>query len=306
MDNVELDTLATIFENLNKDIVKRTNIPSISTGIPPLDALIWGVHRRELMAIGARPSEGKSSLAMFMAYQMACQGKTVVFISLEMTREQLLERMFCHVCDIDSWELRKGNIPPNYQELSQSFKKIIDSMPLIIIHGVGREFHEIESLISSLKKNKPDVLFLDYVQLISADKEMSRRDSITSYLPRMRDLAVKHDLAAIVLSQLNRDTHNNKMSRPSIKHFKESGSIEETADTCLLLWWKTMEEEMSMVSDEQDAHDAATNVKSEYHIICAKQRHGPIGEVNINFHPGKFRFTQIPSFNLKKEEQNNA
>ena len=111
-------------------------------------------------------------------------------------------------------------------------------------------------------------------------------------LKTLKRLAKQHRIAVVILSQMNRTTMGTKKARPSLHQFKGSGSLEETGDCCLLLQYRTLDEDEGLT--EWKAGERPADPKPEFHIIVAKQRHGPIGRVVTNFHPTKFRFTDPP------------
>lgn len=271
-------SLPTILENLVSEIKARNDVPELPTGLKILDEKIWGLHRGELTVIGARPSEGKSALSMQLAHYIATfADKRVIFVSLEMSKEQLMERIMCCVNNWDSWNLRKGTLPADFDEKVAWFKTTVEKIPLRIFDLYGYEYKQIEQIIESLP-HVPDVLFLDYIQLISPNgKEM--RDAMVEYLRLMKALALRNNMAIVICSQLNRSSMDSK--EPQLHHLKQTGALEEVADTVLLCWWKNMAE---------DAND----VECDYTIRIAKQRHGPISDVTVKFLPNRFRFSDPP------------
>ena len=276
-----VSSLSEIFDNVLDEIKNRGEKPELPTGLNILDNKIWGLHRGELLVIGARPSEGKSSLGMQMAYNVAESGKRVVFISLEMTKEQLMERLFCSTQDVDSWELRCGKIPQDFEAKCRVFQKLIEKLPLRIFDLYGYEYSQVEQIINAIP-NQIDALFLDYIQLIAPIPGMEPSASMVEYLRHMKRLSMQRQIAMVILSQLNRETVKGKMSKPELHHLKQTGALEEVADGVILCWWKTMEE---------DPND----VTSDYVLRIAKQRHGPVGDVTIKFLPNRFLFSDPPT-----------
>ncbi len=274
-----ITSLETILENLVKDIKSRGHSPELPTGLERLDNKIWGLHRGEVCIIGGRPSEGKSALAMQMAHNISDMHKRVVFVSLEMTKEQLMERLFCSLMDIDSWDLRTGKLPEHFEEKLKTFTSLLENKPMRIFDMYGYEYKQIEQIIDALP-HPPDALFLDYIQLISPDGG-DPREAMVNYLRQMKALAMRRNMAVVICSQLNRTTLAGKSAKPELHHLKQTGALEEVADCVLLTWWKTMED------DPEDA-------KTDYVIRIAKQRHGPVCDVTVKFLPNRFRFTDSP------------
>ena len=283
--------LPVVFESLDHDIRTRPESPPLPTGIGALDDATFGLHAGEITIIGGRPGEGKTSLALFMAYTLAAKGKAILFLSLEMTKEQLLERLFCHVCDVDSWALRQGQKPEDYDSRAATFKSMIASWKLHILDDFGYAFDELASIFTRYDV-PPEVLILDYIQLVQGVSGQEERETINEYLKTLKRLAKRHHLAVVILSQMNRGVHTTKKSRPSLHQFKSTGALEETGDCCLLLQYRTLDEEEGLT--EWKPGQRPDDPKPEFHIIVAKQRHGPIGRVVTNFHPTKFRFVDPP------------
>lgn len=185
------------------------------------------------------------------------------------------------MCDLDAWQLRTGQKPEDYEKKAEIFAKLLPELKLYIVDQWGYSFDEVKSLFTRFKKeSKPDVIILDYIQLLTFDPRLGKRGSIDEYLRSLKELTIKHDVATIVLSQLHRGAAA-KAKKPGVADFKESGGLEEAADCAALVWWKTMDEEV-------DPN------KTQYYIIIGKQRNGPQGDVEIAFHPWKFRFRENP------------
>lgn len=268
-----LSTL-TLLEELDKDIRSRPPEPEFPTGIPLLDEMTYGLHRGEMAVMASRPGGGKTSLALFMAFTMAQKGKKVLFFSIEMTPESLLERLFCLVCEIDGWTLRTGRPDAEYDKKLKDFKEILSTLPLQIIQW-GYEIGQIPALLNDYERSgkMPDAVIIDHLMMVETDPKDDRRSALNAYLMELRRYIQEHNIATLVITQLNRDAKN----KPSMSNLKETGFSEEAAQLVLLLWWKGRE-------------DKTDPTNPEYHIIIDKQRHGPVGEIIIEFHPSTFKF----------------
>ena len=254
--------LKEILKKVIADLENRKPYPEISTTLKSLDKLLWGIHKKELLVIGGRTSEGKTSLATQMAYRMSviCN---VVFITLEMTNEQMAERILCNEYNISSEEIRVS------KNLSDEKKQLIDKTnnKLLILDDVGNTPQSLEKAIMGLRP-LPDVLFIDHLHRISV-KHGNRLESLDEYVRFLKDFAKRNNIAIVLVAQLNRGAEDS--DRPHLWQLKGCGTIEEEADTVLLIW----------------------NHKDETHLLIEKQRHGPVGKIQVLFDKEYFRFSEI-------------
>jgi len=219
-----IERLDGIFSNVITSISTRGDLPRYPTGLEDLDEMIWGIHKKELLVIGARPTEGKSSLGLQIAWSLSNSQKRVLFLSLEMSKEQLVERLLSHTMEINNLELRRGSVSEESKAKMATFKDIVEDLPLLITDNMGYDVSEIDYLVSHL--DPPiEVLFLDYIQLCHMGRFHSRVDAITEYLRAVKELSIKYDFAAVVLSQINRAATERKDRRPQLQDLK--GCVEE-------------------------------------------------------------------------------
>jgi replicative DNA helicase len=246
--------------------------------LPELNRKIWGLRPRALTTIGARTSNGKSSLALQFAFDLADQNIPVLFLSLEMTVESLIERLFCNVMKIDNYEILRGRLAtePDYQKKWQTFQEMATNLPLLITDGIGKTFGELNFLIERLEP-KPKAVFIDYIQAI-ARKPGESREAINEYIRRFRELAIRYDFAGVLCSQLSRQSEHEG-HKPSLWTLKETGNLEEASDTCLLLWWEYF-------------YTYNEKAENNFSVIVAKQRQGRTGEHPLLFYPQFYRFEE--------------
>lgn len=220
---------------------------------------------------------GKSALALQIAYDLADQQKEVLFLSLEMSAESLVERLFSNLMRIDNYELLRGQfkIKTEYQEQWGSFIKLMD-IPLKISCGLGKTFEEINELIEILDP-KPKVIFVDYIQAIH--KTANERQDMDNYINRFRELCIEFDIAGVLVSQNSRKVFDEETKEPSLANLKGTGFLEESASTVMLLFWP------HFYNENLD--------RNIYKIIIAKQRNGRTGEHLVNFTPEYYRFTEL-------------
>lgn len=261
-----IETPGAILDTILPEIRARGATPDLPTGIPPLDNEVWGLKRRAVTVIAGRPSHGKSSVAGQIAWNLAEIGKRVVYLTLEMSREEITERFLCSFCEIDSDNMRKGKIPPDFEERVKTFTEVYKSLPIKII-PYGRHISQVKQIIEMFNRgeNKIDVLFIDHIQRISWEGYSEKRPAMDDYLNDLEGLATAHNMAIVVLSQLSRQATSRKEAKPMMEDLKETGALEETGGTVLLLHWP---------GKDKLASDPA---KWEYKIFVAKQRSGPVG-----------------------------
>lgn len=242
--------------------------------MPGLSDKMWGISARELTVIGARTSQGKTSFALQVCADIAAQGIPTLYLSLEMTVLSILERMFCNHCLISNYRLNKGEFR-NYQAQWDQFQDHINNIPLMITEGIGKKWSDIDSLIEKLDP-KPRVIILDYIQCI-AGSGFEKRETIDEYIRHFREMAIRHNFAGILCSQINRSgAAGDDNNEPQLHHLKGSGYIEELADKIVLMHWP------HFYNAEED--------KNKYLLILAKNRNGRTGRVNIRYIPEYYRF----------------
>lgn len=230
--------------------------------------------------LGARTSQGKSAVAVQMAYDLANQGVPVLFLSLEMTVDNILERLFCNVMQVNNYELLRGRYKTDkdIQDKMSTFSSIIDRIPLTVTNGIGSDFSDIIELINLREEsgNPFKVIFVDYIQAISTSSRDSR-ETLNEYIRKFREVCLENKIAGVLCSQINRMASKEKDSQPFMHQLKETGTLEEHADTIILLHWESF---------------YTHTESSKYKIIIAKQRNGRTGEFIINFYPEFYRFEE--------------
>lgn len=265
--SVLLSPLYEIYETVKTDIQSRGTEPKYKTGLRGLDNLLWGVHKKEMLTIGARTSQGKSAFAVQLAMNLADTCKRVIYFSLEMTKEQILERLFCNVCCIDNVLLRQGQQKKEAMDNDATFRDWIKDAKLLIDDKSGYYFNKIIEVCDIIK---PDFVIIDYIQMIATRGFKSKLEAIEEYVRRLKQLSSENDFGVILISQVNRGGIDN----PNMSHYKWAGVLEEHSDTCLTLKWDWE--------------------KDEYIVSIDKQRHGTVGEVKLRFLPQFSRFEDLP------------
>lgn len=265
-----------IFDRVVKQVQTRDKVARYPTGIHALDELTFGFHEGQVCTIAARPGDGKSAMMLQCAWNLAKMGIKTAIISLEMTKEELTERLFCHEMQVDNQILRRGNVEKVEKELFD-FSKTLVKMPLYMTDAVGFSIEEIEKIITACQDVK--VVFLDYLQLIRSGSDKKRNYEIGQYLRDFRSLSRKKKFCLIVLAQIHRASQERMNKRPMLHDLKDSGDIEQDSDTVLMLYWNANNEK------ETDAN--------KYEVIVGKQRHGQIGTAKIKFKPQYYTFSSF-------------
>lgn len=259
---------------LEKNLKERGTTPALSLNtMPELNNKIWGIHKKKMTLIGARTSQGKSAFALQIAYDLAVQGHPVLFLSLEMVVEDLIERLFCNVKEINNYDLMSGKFEHyvnDYIDFSEHCKLI----NLSITDFIGRTWKDIEEFLSKLSV-KPEVIILDYVQTI-AGSSMKPKEVIDEYIRNFREMAIRHNFAGIICSQVNRTAADTDDKEPQLHQLKGSGFLEEHSDIIMLLHWP-------------HKYDASKPM-DEYKLIIAKNRNGRTGFMKLRFMPQYYKF----------------
>ena len=264
-----------IFESVHSAILDRKTgekeLPIVS--LPGLDEKVWGLHKRQLVIVGGRPSQGKSALLLQLAFDFAIQGKTVVLFTLEMSNETCIERLLCSYCSIDNFLTLSGQYAQEAGKYSAKVTELhgkLKESKLILIESYGKTFDEIFKILEGLEMDI-DCVFIDYIQMIRPKDRQTKKDAIDDYLKRLRDHAMRKNFCAVIGSQVNRGTHDgHKVRKPSLWELKGSGDLEEHSDLCLMVHWNYF-----YTSEEHE--------RQRYWINIAKNRNGKTGEYDCIF-----------------------
>lgn len=248
------------------------------TTIPSLDRKLWGLKRQEVVVVGARSSHGKSALMNQVAWDLAVNGKKVLYLSLEMDVPALQERLFCNIAKVDNMTLIKGGFSrdPRIRQRWDEFETLVSSRYLEYCDYIGKTWQDIDQLLNTLH-DKPDAIILDHINEVRAPSSKERRQIIDDYLENFRHIIVKNKIVGILGSQINRSGQAERNKEPQLHQLKETGKLEELADVVLLLYWPHKDNEKNPVN--------------KYKFIVAKNRNGMTGYVHANFEPQYYRFS---------------
>lgn len=275
------DLITEVFEAI--DARKGSHVTGLPTGFEELNQMLCGLQKGELIIIAGRPSMGKTSFALNIAEYLAVDRNCPVAVfSLEMSRQQLIERMLCSRAEIDSQLVRKGMISSEqFAKLTEVGGQMFDK-PLFIDDTPSLTPLMLRAKCRRLKsQHKIQAVFVDYLQLMHAGGYVESRQQEISYISRqLKSLARELEAPVVALSQLNRAAEGREDHRPRMSDLRESGSIEQDADVILLL-----HREDYYHRGQPDWEDTNTA-----EVIIAKQRNGPTGTVELIFDGRLTRF----------------
>jgi replicative DNA helicase len=251
----------------------------IPTGYVDLDSLTAGLQNSELIIVAARPSVGKTSFALNVVRHVAVDEQhPVLFVSLEQARVELAERLLCCQAKVDSHRLRKGHV--NNEERDKLFEAgdLLSRTKLFIDDTPGQNMLRIAANARRLKlRHGLRMVVIDYLQLIDPDnKRDNRQEQVSSISRRLKFLARELNVPVVALAQVNRSSEDRTDHRPRLSDLRESGALEQDADTVVML-------------HRPDYHEAGLN-EGIVEVIVAKQRNGPTGDVTLMFVKQYMRF----------------
>ena len=269
------------------DVIERAsktkgNVTGIPTGFIDLDYKLSGLQRSDLVLIAARPSMGKTAFVLNIAQHVAFrQNLAVAIFSLEMSKEQLVNRLFSLESHVDAQILRTGNLSDTEWEKLIEGAGTIGNSRMIIDDTSGISISEMRSKCRKYKLEIGlDLIIIDYLQLMSGSggrKNESRQQEISEISRSLKGLARELNVPVIALSQLSRAVEQRTDKRPMLSDLRESGAIEQDADVCMFIY-------------RDDYYNPDTEDKNIAEIIIAKQRNGPIGTVRLAWMPQYTRF----------------
>lgn len=274
----------------------------LPTGFRGLDDLLCGMHRQEMILLAARPSQGKTALGMKLAVNAAAHGG-VAFMSLEMGRNAIMQRLLCSEASVDSQHLRNGMVTDAEMERLRIAGRNMDALPLIICDKKGVTMADVRSL-SRLWRDKHgmELLVIDYLQLMRTfGRVESRQQEVAGYSAGLKALAGELNIPVVVLCQLNRNPEGRTDFRPRPSDLRESGTLEQDADVVMLLHRPEMYFRPGSSLDaacpcgckEQTHYRDCCRGKAE--VIVAKNRNGPVGVAHLHFEAQYTRFSDAAS-----------
>ena len=285
------DLLKPTFEQIDKLYHQSGNITGIPSGFAALDHYTAGWQQGELIVIGARPSMGKTALALgFAAHAARVAGKTVAVFSLEMSDQQIVQRLLSADAKIDAQKLRTGNMQDeDWGKITQAMGRLAE-MPIFVDDAPALSTSEVRSRSRRLKSRSGlDLIIVDYLQLMRSTnpRVMSRVEIIDEICRGLKALAKELRVPVIALAQLNRSLEVRTDKRPMLSDLRESGGIEQEADV------------VAFIYRDEYYNPGATDQENVAEIIISKQRNGPTGTVKLRFDK---KFTSFADIELERTE----
>ncbi len=268
-----------VYDKLQKlSSADRDKYKGFTTGFTDLDKAITGLNRSDLLIIGARPAMGKTSLALNLARNTAMMGKKkVLFFSLEMTKEQLAQRVLSTEARVESTKMRTGNISGDEWAKLATATALLSNCELYFDDTSNMTVSEMKSRIRRLRD--VDAVFVDYLQLMKSGTRVESRVQEVSEITRNLKLMAKDlNIPVVVLAQLARTTEGRgKSHKPQLSDLRESGSIEQDADIVIMLY----RDEYYATEKEDGAAEMERPAVNEAEFIISKNRHGPTTTVKV-------------------------
>ena len=271
LQDILLDTLEQIDLRYNN----KGSITGLPTGFTELDHLTAGLQKSDLILVAARPSMGKTAFTLNIAAHVVLRAKEpVAFFSLEMSKEQLVQRLLCSEGRIDSQRLRVGELEEKeWGDLIDTANRL-SAAPLYIDDTPGITVMELRSKARRLKaEHGLSLIVIDYLQLMQGRASKSgdnRQQEISEISRSLKALARELNVPVIALSQLSRSVESRQIKRPMLSDLRESGSLEQDADIVMFLY-------------REDYYDPETENKNITEVIIAKHRNGPVDTVDLTF-----------------------
>ncbi|MDR1123053.1 MAG: replicative DNA helicase [Elusimicrobiota bacterium] len=289
------DLAPQVLEMIEKNMMDKNPVKGVPTGFSKFDERTGGFRKSDLIILAARPSQGKTAMALNIAYNAVTNKNPipVAFFSLEMGRHAIFQRMVCSAAQAELHKVNNGFFPKErWRDLAREIHKLgeaplfIDDTPALSITDIRVRARR---LASDLKKQGRDLgmVMIDYMQLLrGASKKIESRQQEVSEISRMlKELARNLEIPVVALSQLNRQTVDKMRAdnKPQLSDLRESGSIEQDADVVALI-----HREGYYKRDDESLKNKAT-------LIIAKQRNGPVGDIDLNWIPEYTLFTNAIS-----------
>jgi replicative DNA helicase len=269
-------------EELHRD---RGKLRGIRTGWRDLDNLTAGLQRSDLLIVAARPAMGKTTLVTNLAYNVAAkEHQSVLFFSLEMSKEQLVDRMLADASGVDAWNIRTGNLSDDdFEKISTAMGEMAEA-PIFIDDTPGLTVLEMRTKARRQAHIQPlGLVIVDYLQLMQGSSrrgESNRVQEVSEISRGLKLIARELNVPVIALSQLSRSVESRNPQVPQLSDLRESGSIEQDADLVAFIY-------------REAYYNPDTERQNITDLIIAKHRNGPVGTIELYFHPERLRFMSL-------------
>ena len=285
-DLISMESILTeSFDRLEELHRNKGALRGIKTGYRDLDAMTAGLQRSDLVIIAARPAMGKTTLVTNLAYNVATiEQKAVLYFNLEMSKEQLVDRMLADASGVDSWNIRTGNLSDeDFAKLSDAMGEMAEA-PIYIDDTPGLSVLEMRTKARRVAHEQElGLIIVDYLQLMqgSGKHDGNRVQEVSEISRGLKLVARELNVPLIALSQLSRSVESRTPPIPQLSDLRESGSIEQDADIVSFIYrpgyYEPDNPEVANITD----------------LIIAKHRNGPVGKVQLYFHPERLRFMSL-------------
>ncbi len=277
------DVVINVLKKIEEASKTQGHITGVSTGFADLDFKTAGLQPSDFILIAARPSMGKTAFSLsILDHVVVRKQQAAAIFSLEMSKEQLVNRLLAMEARIDAQNIRSGNLSDEEWESLVNSSEVIGSSKLIIDDTPGISITEMRSKCRKYKMDQDiQLIIVDYIQLMSGGgKTDSRQQEVSDISRALKGLARELNVPVIALSQLNRAVENRADHRPMLSDIRESGAIEQDADVIMFLY-------------RDDYYNPETEEKNVAEVIIAKQRNGPVGTVKLAWQPKYTRFVNM-------------
>jgi replicative DNA helicase len=284
-DLVSIESILTdSFDRMEELHRNKGQLRGVRTGYRDLDNMTAGLQRSDLIILAARPAMGKTTLVTNLAYNVATIAKQpVLFFSLEMSKEQLVDRMLADASGVDAWNIRTGNLSDDdFGKLSDAMGEMAEA-PIFIDDTPGVSVLEMRTKARRAAHEQPlGLIIIDYLQLMQGSgRDSGNRVQEVSEISRgLKLLARELNVPVIALSQLSRSVESRSPQIPQLSDLRESGSIEQDADIVMFIY-------------REAYYNPETERENITDLIIAKHRNGPTGKVELYFHPERLRFMSL-------------
>jgi len=284
-DLVPIEAILTdSFDRMEELHRNKGQLRGVRTGWRDLDNMTAGLQRSDLIILAARPAMGKTTLVTNLAYNVATVAKqSVLFFSLEMSKEQLVDRMLADASGVDAWNIRTGNLSDDdFGKLSDAMGEMAEA-PIFIDDTPGVTVLEMRTKARRAAHEQPlGLIIIDYLQLMqgSGKNDGNRVQEVSEISRGLKLIARELNVPVIALSQLSRSVETRSPQIPQLSDLRESGSIEQDADIVMFIY-------------REAYYNPETERENITDLIIAKHRNGPTGKVELFFHPERLRFMSL-------------
>jgi len=275
------DTLASSFDKIDEIHRLGSGLRGIKTGFSVLDNMLSGMQKSNLLILAARPGTGKIAIMLNIAQYISVHEKVPIGIfSLEMSKEELVDRLLVAQADVDAWRLKTGKLTEDdFTKISEAMGQLADA-PLYIDDTPGLSIMEMRSKARRLQlENKIGLIIVDYLQLVNPDRHYeSRVQEVSMVSQALKNLARELNVPVLAASQLSRAVEHRGEKRPQLADLRESGAIEQDADVVTFLY-------------RPDTDTTGPTIPTK--LLVAKHRNGPTGEIDLLFRGDRIKFYSV-------------